>query len=61
MPLQLIADRYGLWVAGDSGSIWLGNVSDGLHRVARAPVPPPQNPGSDLPGTTTMLVAGPCT
>ena len=60
MPPQLTADRHGLWVAGDDGTIWLGDASDGFHLVARVPVPPPRNPGSDMPGSTRMLVAGPC-
>jgi hypothetical protein len=60
MPAQLIADQHGLWVVGDDGSIWLGQASDGFHRVARVPLPPARNPGSDLPGTTRMMVAGPC-
>jgi hypothetical protein len=60
MPAQLTADRHGLWVAGDDGSIWLGDASEGFHLVARVPVPPPRDPGSDMPGSTRMLVAGPC-
>jgi hypothetical protein len=60
MPAQLTADRHGLWVAGDDGTIWLADASDGFHLVARVPVPPPRDPGSDMPGSTRMLVAGPC-
>jgi hypothetical protein len=60
MPVQLTADRHGLWIAGDDGSIWLGDASGGFHLVARVPVPPPRDPGSDMPGSTRMLVAGPC-
>jgi hypothetical protein len=60
MPVQLTADRHGLWVAGDDGSIWLADASDSFHLVARLPVPPPRDPGSDMPGSTRMLVAGPC-
>jgi hypothetical protein len=60
MPVQLIADAHGLWVAADDGSIWLGDASQGVHLVAHVPVPPPRDPESDMPGTTRMLVAGPC-
>jgi hypothetical protein len=60
MPVQLIADAHGLWVAADDGSIWLGGASQGFHLVAHVPVPPPRDPESDMPGTTRMLVAGPC-
>jgi hypothetical protein len=60
MPVQLIADAHGLWVAADDGSIWLGNASQSFHLVAHVPVPPARDPGSDMPGITRMLIAGPC-